>query len=433
MLRLLNKFFQIRERRSNVATEALAGLTTFLAMVYILAVNPTILAAAGMPREGVFTATVIATAVATLLMGLLANAPIALSCGMGLNAFFAYTIALGMGLSWQSALAVVFVEGIIFLLLTVFNVRNIIVNAVPTALRNAIPAGVGLFIALVGFTQAGIVTASPATVIGLGDLTGSGALLAILGLILTLILYVNKVRASVLIGMFATTVIGIPMGVTVVPDDFQAITLPPAPLVWAFDFSNLLSINVLLIIFILLFTNIFDTLGSVFGITTQAGLKNKDGSIPRLNRMFLADALGTTIGATVGAPPITCYVESCTGTAVGGRTGLTAVVIALLFLAALFFSPLFLLIPAVATAPALILVGFLMFETVFEYDYADATERITAFVTIVLMAFAYSITAGIQWGLITYVALKVGAGKWREVNIVTWVLFAAFVGYYAVG
>jgi AGZA family xanthine/uracil permease-like MFS transporter len=420
-------FFNLQTNRTSAGREILAGITTFLTLAYILAVNPSMLAAAGMPQEGVFTATVLASAIATLVMAFAANLPIALAPGMGLNAFFAYSVVLGMGYSWQLALTAVFFEGILFLILSLFNVREAIIKAIPDNLKKAVAVGIGLFIALIGFKNAGIVIGDQSTLVTLGDLTSGSALLAIIGLIITIILYAWKTPGSILIGILVTTIIGIPLGVTDIGGFGSPISLPAAPLFWAFDFSNIFSFQFFTVFFTFLFVDIFDTVGTLVGVTTQAGLINKHGEIPRVKQALLADAVGTVAGAMLGTSTVTSYVESTAGVAVGGRTGLTALITGLLFLIALFFSPVFLLIPGAATAPALIIVGFLMMQAVGGINFKDPTEGIPSFLAIVMMPFAYSISEGIVYGLLSYVILKAATFKFKDISIVTWILFVIFI------
>jgi AGZA family xanthine/uracil permease-like MFS transporter len=410
-----------------VGREILAGVTTFLTLAYILAVNPDILAAAGMPPAGVFTATVLASAIATLLMAFIANLPIALAPGMGLNAFFAFSVVIGMGYSWQLALTAVFFEGILFIILSLFNVREAIIKAIPDNLKKAVAVGIGLFIALIGFKNAGIVIGDQSTLVTLGDLTSGSALLAIIGLIITIILYALKTPGSILIGILATTIIGIPLGITDIGGFGSPLSLPAAPLFWEFDFSNVFTFQFFTVFFTFLFVDIFDTVGTLVGVTTQAGLISKSGEIPRVKQALLSDAAGTVAGAMLGTSTVTSYVESTAGVAVGGRTGLTALTTAVLFLIALFFSPVFLLIPSAATASALIIVGFLMMQAVGGINFKDPTEGIPAFLAIVMMPFAYSISEGIVYGLLSYVILKVATLKFKDISIVTCVLFVIFV------
>ena len=425
----MEKLFRLREHGTTLQREILAGLTTFLTMAYILVVNPNMLGEIGngMTPGAVFTATAIASAIATLVMALTANLPIALAPGMGLNAFFTYTVVFGMGYSWQVALAAVFLEGLLFVLLSFFNVREAIIQAIPLNLKKAVSVGIGLFIALIGFANAGIVVNNTGTVIGLGELGSGNALLAIIGFIIIIVLYVLKIPGSILIGILATTIIGVPLGVTKVPAGWSPFGHPTAPLLFKFDFSSVMSFQFFTVFFTFLFVDIFDTVGTLVGVSTQAGLVDKDGKIPRVKQALLADAVGTIAGAALGTSTVTSYVESTAGVAAGGRTGLTSLTTAVLFLLALFLSPLFLLIPGAATAPALIMVGFLMMKPVTTIDFTDPTEGIPAFLAIVMMPFAYSIAEGIVYGVISFVILKAASGRFKEITVVTWILFAVFV------
>ena len=425
----MEKLFKLREHGTTFQREILAGLTTFLTMAYILVVNPSMLGEIGngMTAGAVFTATALAAAIATLVMALTANLPIALAPGMGLNAFFTYTVVFGMGYTWQVALAAVFLEGLLFIALSFFNVREAIINAIPTNLKKAVSVGIGLFIALIGFANAGIVVNNAGTVIGLGDIGSGSPLLALLGFIIIIILYVLKVPGSILIGILATTIIGVPFGVTKIPTGWSPFGHPAAPLLFKFDFSSVMSFQFFTVFFTFLFVDIFDTVGTLVGVSTQAGLIDKEGKIPRVKQALLADAVGTVAGAALGTSTVTSFVESTAGVAAGGRTGLTSLTTAVLFLLALFLSPLFLLIPGAATAPALIMVGFLMIKPVTTIDFTDPTEGIPAFLAIVMMPFAYSIAEGIVYGVISFVILKAASGRFKEITVVTWILFAVFV------
>ena len=426
----MEKLFKLQEHGTSSQKEIVAGLTTFLTMAYILAVNPSIMGDAGMDRGAVFTATALASAVATMVMAFAANLPIALAPGMGLNAFFTYTVVIGMGYSWQTALTAVFLEGILFMLLSLVNVREAIVKSVPINLKRAVAVGIGIFITLIGMKNAGIIVSNSSTLVSLGSVTEGTGLLAMIGLIITAVLFALRVPGSILIGILATTIIGIPMGVTVPADgwsNWSIVSRPAAPHFCAFDFANVLSLKFFTVFFSFLFVDIFDTVGTLVGVSTEAGLIDKEGNVPRVKQALLADAVGTTFGAMLGTSTVTSYVESSAGVAAGGRTGMTSLVTAILFLLALLFSPLFLLIPLAATAPALIIVGFLMMQPVVEIDFRDPTEGIPAFLTIVMMPFCYSIAEGIVYGVLSYVILKVCTGKAKQIPVVTWVVFAVFV------
>jgi AGZA family xanthine/uracil permease-like MFS transporter len=425
----MEKMFRLRAHGTTAQREILAGLTTFLTMAYILVVNPSMLGEIGngMTAGAVFTATAVSAAIATLVMAFSANLPIALAPGMGLNAFFTYTVVFGMGYSWKTALTAVFLEGILFILLSFFNVREAIIKAIPLNLKKAVSVGIGLFIALIGFANAGIVVNNTGTVIGLGELGAGSPLLALIGFVIIIALYTLKIPGSILIGILATTIIGIPLGVTNVPEGWSPVGNPSAPLLFQFDFSSVLSFKFFTVFFTFLFVDIFDTVGTLVGVSTQAGLTDRNGNIPRVKQALIADAVGTVAGAALGTSTVTSYVESTAGVAAGGRTGLTALTTAVLFLLALFLSPLFLLIPGAATAPALIMVGFLMMRPVTSIDFADPTEGIPAFLAIVMMPFAFSIAEGIVYGVLSFVLVKVVSGKFKDISAVTWILFVVFM------
>jgi len=423
----VEQLFKLKQHGTTVRIEIMAGITTFMTMAYILAVNPGILSATGMPAGGVFTATALASMIATLLMAFMANLPIALAPGMGLNAFFAFTVVLGMGYSWQLALTAVFVEGIIFVLMSFFNIREAIVKSIPKNIKNAVSVGIGLFIAFIGLQNAGIIANNNATLVSLGDITKGPALVALIGLVLTGVLLALKVKGALLIGIVATTIVGIPFGVTTIPKGWSPVSAPAAPLFFQFDFSKLLSLDFFVVLFTFLFVDIFDTIGTLVGVTTQAGLITKDGDIPKVKQALLADAIGTVAGAALGTSTVTSYVESASGVAEGGRTGLTSLTTGLLFGLALFLSPVFLLVPGAATAPALILVGLFMLSPVKEIELGDFTEAIPAFLTIIMMPLSYSIAEGLVFGILSYIFLKAITGKWKDISIVTWIVGAFFI------
>ena len=426
----MEKLFQLQAHKTNARTEIIAGITTFLAMAYILAVNPLILGDAGLNPGSVFTATALSAAVATLMMAITANLPVALAPGMGLNAFFTYTVVIGMKYSPATALTAVFLEGILFIVLSFFNVREAIVKSIPLNLKKAVAAGIGLFIALIGMKNAEIIIDNPATFVGLGNITAGPALLGMLGLIITGILFAMRVPGSILLGILISTVIGIPMGITIPAggwSNWSIVSLPAAPSFWRFDFSNVFTFQFFTVFFSFLFVDIFDTVGTLVGVTNRAGLTDKNGEIPRVKQALLSDAIGTTFGAMLGTSTVTSFVESTSGVAAGGRTGLTALTTGVFFLVALIFSPVFLLIPAAATAPALIIVGFLMLGAAGEIDFKDPTEGIPAFLTIAMMPFTYSIAEGIVFGILSYVILKAGTGKFKQIPVVTWILFVVFI------
>ena len=423
----MEKLFKLQERGTTVGREVVAGITTFLAMAYILAVNPGMLSETGMPFGGVFTATAIASAIATLVMAFLANLPVALAPGMGLNAFFTYTVCFGMGCSWQFALTAVLLEGVLFILLSVFGIREAIINSIPATLRKAVAVGIGLFICLIGLSNAGITSSDTGTIIGFVNLNVPSALVAIIGLVITIVLYILKVPGSILIGIALTTIVGIPFGVTTIPEGWKPFSLPEAPLLFKFEWASVLTGKFFIVFFTFLFTDLFDTIGTLMGVTEQAGLVDEKGNIPNAKGALLADAIGTVAGACLGTSTVTSFVESSSGVAAGGRTGLSSVVTAIMFLLALFFTPLFALIPSAATAPALIFVGFLMMQSISSIDFQDLTEGIPAFITIMVMPFAYSISKGIAFGIISYVICKIAGKKAKEVPVVTWVLAVVFI------
>ena len=422
----MNEFFKLKENNTTVKQEVIAGITTFMTMAYILIVNPLILKDAGMDPGAVFTATVVSSIVATLIMGLYAKLPFAQAPGMGLNAFFAYTIVLQMGYSFEFALTAVFLEGIIFILLTIFNVREAIVDSIPANIKKAISVGIGLFIALLGLEAAGVIKTGD-TILQLGDITSGTGLLAIIGILITGILVARKVKGALFLGMIITTIIGIPMGVIDLPK--QIMSMPPsmADTFLKFDFSNVFSFDMVIVLFTLLFMDMFDTIGTLVGVATKANMLDENGKVPNIKKALFADAIGTTVGACLGTSTVSTYVESASGVAEGGRTGLTAVSTAFMFFLALFFSPLFGVISSAVTASALVIVGLFMMETVKEIDFSDYTEAIPAFLTIIMMPFAYSIAEGIAFGIISYVVIKLFSGKRKEISITTYIIAIVFI------
>ena len=424
----LKKLFGYDSKTTNLRTEILAGITTFLTMSYILAVNPGMFSLLdGMPAGAVFTATALASIVGCLVMAFWGKLPFGLAPGMGLNAFFVFSVCLGMGYSWQFALTAVFIEGLLFILMTITNIREAIVNAIPQNLRFAIGAGIGLFIAFIGLQNAGIIVDNDATLVSLGEICEGPALLAIIGLVITGVLYAKNVRGAMLIGILATTLIGIPMGIT----EFKGVVSTPesiAPIFCQFEWKNIFTLDMLVVVFTFLFIDMFDTMGTLIGVCTKADMVDKEtGRIPRLKEAFMADAIATTIGAMFGTSTTTTYVESASGVAQGGRSGLTAFVIGCCFIVTLFFSPLFLSIPAAATAPVLILVGLLMIEPITKIDLADFSESIPAFACIIMMPLAYSISDGILTGMILYVVLNVLCGKFKKITPVMYILATLFI------
>lgn len=434
----LDKTFRLSENRTNAKTEIVAGITTFMTMAYILIVNPLTLSATGMDFGALFTATALSAIVATLVMAVYANYPFALAPGMGLNAFFAYTVVLGMGYSWQFALTAVFLEGIIFIILTFLNVREAIINAIPLALKKAVSVGIGLFIAFIGLVNAKVVVTGMFHVgdgkldgipVKLGHITSGAPLLALIGLVITGVLLAKRVKGALLLGILASTIIGIPMGVTQLPEGLKFVSAPPSlkPILFQFEWTNVFSVDMLIVLFTFLFVDMFDTVGTLVGVATKADMLDKEGKLPRAKQALFADAIGTTVGAMLGTSTVTTYVESASGVADGGRTGLTALSTAGMFTIALFLSPLFIMVPGAATAPALILVGLFMMSPIRDINFEDFTEAIPAFLAIIMMPLTYSIAEGIVFGMLSYVVLKVLTGKQRDVSPLMYILAVLFV------
>lgn len=425
---LIESYFKLQENNTTMKTEILAGITTFMTMSYILVVNPSILSQTGMNFGSVFTATALAAIVSTLLMGIYAKLPFAQAPGMGLNAFFAYTIVIGMGHTWQFALTTAFLEGIIFILLTAFNVREAIIGSIPDNVKKAISVGIGLFIAFIGLENAQIVLhPKSGTILALGNMTSPIPLLAIIGIIITGVLLARNVNGALLIGIIITTLIGIPMGITKLPS--AILSAPPsiAPVFLKFEWNHILTKDMFIALFTLLFMDMFDTVGALVGVSTKAGMIDENGNVPRAKQALLSDAIGTTLGSCFGTSTVCTFLESASGVAAGGKTGLTAVSTAVMFIIALFLSPLFLMIPSAATAPSLILVGLFMMSPIKEIDFLDFTEAIPAFLTIIMMPLAYSISDGLIFGIISYVLLKVFTNRAKEVSISTYIIAALFV------
>ena len=424
---MLTKLFGFNPSQTTIRKEIVAGITTFLTMSYILAVNPSLFSQLeGMPGGAVFTSTAIAAIVGCLAMAFIGKLPFGLAPGMGLNAFFVYTVCLGMGYSWQFALTAVLIEGLVFIVLTLTNVREAIVNAIPLSLRNAIGAGIGLFIAFIGLQSAGVIVNNDATLVALGDITSGSALLALIGLVITGFLYAKKVPGAILIGILVTMVIGIPMGVT----EFKGVLSQPesiSPIFCKFEFDKILSLDMLIVVFTFLFIDMFDTVGTLVGVCTKAGMTDEKGNILRIKEAFMADSIATTVGAALGTSTTTTYVESAAGVAQGGRSGLTAFAVACCFAVAIFLSPLFLSIPAAATAPALLIVGLLMLEPIKYIPFEDFSESIPAFVCIITMPLSYSISNGILMGMISYVLMNLICGNKKKVTPVMVILAILFV------
>ena len=454
MEKMLENVFHLKENRSTVQTELLAGLTTFMTMAYILAVNPLILSAAGMDAGAVFTATALASGISCVLMASFANLPFALSSAMGLNAFFAYTVVGQMGYSWQLALTAVLIEGLIFIALSMTNVREALFNAIPLTLKSAVTVGIGFFITFIGLQNAHVVVAGPKLVAlfsfpkamaeGTFHSEGITVLLALFGILLTAVLVIKNIKGHILIGIFATWGLGIVLELlgVYIPDPARGyfslmpsgIIAPPVSLAPTFlqvDFHAILSLDFIVVIFAFLFVDLFDTLGTLIGCASRADMLDEKGRLPRVKGALLADACGTEIGACLGTSTISTYVESSAGIVEGGRTGLTAVTTAVLFLVALFFSPLFLAVPGFATAPALVIVGFLMMQQVAKIPWSDITEAIPSFICIAVMPFAYSIAEGIAFGIISYTLLHVASGKFRNVTWLMYILTVLFILKYA--
>lgn len=425
-MKILERLFGFNGRTMNIRTEILAGLTTFLTMSYILAVNPAVLSSTGMDKGAVFTATVVSSAIGTLVMAFYARLPFVLAPGMGLNAFFAYTVCLSMGYSWQFALTAVFLEGIIFIILTVSNLREKIVEALPAILRKAIGAGIGLFLAFLGLRNAGIIISNDATLIKLGDITSGPALLGIIGLLITSVLTVLHVRGAFLIGIVLSTLIGIPMGLTHLDG---LISMPPTvePLLFKFEWAHVFSKDMLIVVFKFLFVDMFDTIGTVIGVGQKAGMLGEDGKMPGLKQAFMSDAIGTTFGACLGTSTVTTVAESAVGVGEGGRSGLTALTAAVCMLASLFLAPFFLAVPGAATAPAIIIVGLMMATSVRDIDFSDDSEAIPALLCIIIMPLAGSISDGIILGMLSYVLINLCSGKIRKITAGMYILSAFFL------
>ena len=426
---MLERYFRLKENQTTIRAEFLGGLTTFITMAYIVVVNPQILSKAGMPVDGVVFATCIASAVATLVMGLYANYPIALAPGMSLNAYFTYSVCLGMHVRWQTALGVIFFSGVFFLILTVSHVREQIVNGIPDCLKHSTAAGIGMFIAFVGLRNASLVVASPTTLVTLGSLRNREAQLACAGLAIMLILMTRKITGAILIGVIATTLLGIFRGMATWPA--RIVSLPHPSATWLkLDLRAAMHLGLLEIVFVFLFVDLFDNVGTLLGVSEQGGFM-RQGKIPRVGRALVSDAIGTIFGALTGTSTVTSYIESAAGVAAGARTGLSNVFVAALFLLAVFFAPLATAIPGYATAPALIVVGALMTESIGRVAWADSTDAIPAFVTILATPLTFSIATGLSLGLISYTLVKVAAGRFREISPVIWVLTVLFILRYA--
>ena len=423
---MIEKLFGFNPKETTVRTEIMAGITTFLTMAYILAVNPNILGETGMDKGALFTTTVLMSALPTIFMALYAKLPLALAPGMGLNAFFAYTVCLVMGYSWQFALTAVFLEGLVFLFLTVTNLREKIVDVIPDALKNAISAGIGLYIAFIGLKSANIIVDNESTLVSLGDLTTGSALLGVIGIVVTSVLLVKNVKGALLFGILATTLIGIPLNVTNISGVFS---VPPSiePIFLQFEWDNIWTKDMVVIIFTFLFMDLFDCIGTVIGVSNRAGMVKADGKIPRLKEIFMVDSISTAAGAAMGTSTVAVYVESAAGVNEGGRSGLTAFVTGICFLLALFFSPLFLAIPAAATTPVLVLVGLMMMSSVLKIDFDNYADAIPAFICVLLMPLTYSISEGIVLGHLSYIFINLLSGNYKKMTVGMYLLAAFFL------
>jgi len=430
----LNRLLGFDASSMKMRTEVVAGATTFLTMCYILAVNPAVLSITGMDKGALFTATAIASAIATLLLALMAKLPFAQAPSMGLNAFFAYTLCQALHYTWQQSLAIMLIEGLLFILITFFNVREAILNAIPTNLRHAISVGIGMFIAFIGLKNAGVIVASPATFVTLGKFTPT-AILGIIGIVLSGVLMARKVKGALFLSIIATTIIGIPLGVTQFPDHWLPVSMPQSisPIFCKFDFRGLFTTKTMMVVISLLLVNIFDTVGTLVGLAYKSRIVNADGSIPHIKEAMMSDAIGTTCGAFLGSSTLTTYVESAAGVAEGGRSGMTSFVVGLLFLISLFLSPVFMLIPSAATSGALVLVGVLMLDSVKLLDLSNISEAFPAFITMITMVLCYSIADGICLGILSYVILKLCTGQSKQLNPTLIILSLIFIANFILG
>ncbi|WP_251423082.1 NCS2 family permease [Veillonella agrestimuris] len=433
----LDRFFNLSVKGTNVRTEVFAGLTMFIASVYILAVVPNLLAVSGMPLESTVAAVILTTAFSTILIGLVGNVPVVVAPGLGLSAFFAYTICGAMGLSWQTALGAVFISGVIFVILTVTRVLNKVIDSIPPVLKISIGVGIGLFVAFIGFKNANIIVSNPATFVGLGNLQDPAVLLTLAGLVITSVLLAKEVKGGLLIGMVITTILAMALGIAKVPQSMNDIfnLVPPIPVdtFGQFDVMSAFAYGIVSIIFSITIVDMFDNIGTLIGVTRKANLVDEDGKFPGLNRALLCTSIGAAAGAVVGTSTVTSYIESAAGVADGGRTGLTAVVTGLLYVVSLFFAPLFLLVPAQATAPVLIIVGVFMMSEVTHIDFTDFTEALPAFLTILLMPLTFSIAQGISFGFVSYTLIKLATGRIKEIHPIMYVLTVAFIIHFALG
>ncbi|MBB5021245.1 NCS2 family permease [Desulfurispira natronophila] len=426
---MLESLFKLSARKSNVRQECTAGITTFVTMGYIIFVNPSMLSSTGMNFNAVLFATCVSAAIATLLMGLYANYPFALAPGMGINAYFTYGVVLGMGYDWQTALGAVFISGIAFIILTLVRARELIMNSIPMGIKIGTVTGIGLFIAFIGLKNAGIIVENPATLVSLGNLTNAPVLVSIFGILAISVLVARKIRGAILWGILASTILAIMMGVSQVPDSvFGTPSLSDVSTTFLqMDIKAAITIGLLEIIFVFLFVDIFDSIGTITGLSKQAGYLDENGKLPNADKTLMADGVGTTVGACLGTSTVTAYIESASGIAEGGRTGLTAVVVGICFLLALLFTPIIGAVPAVATAPALIIVGAMMLQNITDLKFKDMSEVIPAFLTMIMMPLTFSIATGLAFGFISYPIIKTLSGKVREVSFMVWLLAALFV------
>lgn len=424
----LEKLLGFNPKTMKIRTEIVAGATTFLTMSYILAVNPTILSSTGMDKAALFTATTIASAIATILLAFMAKLPFAQAPSMGLNAFFAYTLCQAMGFTWQQSLAAMIVEGVIFIIITFLNIREMILNCIPINLRYAISAGIGMFIAFIGLKNAGIIVPNAATGVALGQFTHT-AVLGVIAILISGVLMAKNVKGSLFYGIIISTIIGIPMGVTQIPDGWLPVSAPHtlSPIFCKFDFNGFFSFKMVIVIFSLLIVNIFDTIGTLVGLSEKTGIVKEDGSIPHVKEAMMSDAIGTTCGAMLGVSTITTYVESASGIAEGGRSGLTSLTTGLLFIIALLLSPIFLLIPGAATSGALVMVGVLMVDSIKKIKLDDISEAFPSFITMITMVLTYSIADGICLGMLSYVIIKLCIGKFQDLNLMLYILSIIFI------
>ncbi|MGI6442632.1 MAG: NCS2 family permease [Synergistaceae bacterium] len=422
------KQFKLKENNTDVKTEILAGITTFMTMAYIVFVSPDMLSKTGMPFGSVLTATCLGAAIGTFLMAILANYPFALASGVGLIPFFTFSVVIGMGIPWQTALTAVFIEGIFFIILTLTSIREEVVNSLPKALKIGIASGIGLFITFIGLQNAGIVVKNDAVLVSIASFKSNlPAILALAGLILMVALEVKKVRGGILIGIAAVTIVSIPLGITQMPTAIFSMPPSVAPIFWKMDFSGIMNLNFWVVVFTFFFVDFFDTVGTLVGVSSRAKMLDKDGKLPRATQALMADAIGTVAGAVLGTSTVTTYIESASGVEQGGRTGLTALTVAFLFILAMFFHPLISIVPSCATAPALIMVGCYMMMGFQDMSFTDWTEFFPALIAFFIMPFAYSIAAGIEFGIVSFVVIKVATGKYKEIKWIMYVLAILFI------